>query len=275
MPDSPSASDTMRAIENAEVQAWLDMYAAIPPDYGQRYSPEILQVDGVTLTRCRAIPFPHFNAVLDLGVAAPATERTVDAVMATYSEAGIARFVVLHNPHAEPASLPGWLEARGFSPRGAWERVYRPAGELIASLPETDGAVEIVSRATGEEWAGFLVRLYGLPTGPWLAELVERPGWTHAVLRRDGRIVAARSLFASGGWGWMGVEAPVPGLMAPSWADDHALVDALLREGLRSGVTHFAADIEAPSPGRDTPAYANWKALGFEWPYIRTHFVFG
>ena len=265
----------MREIEHAEVQAWLDMYAAIPAEYRERFKPEIVQVDGVTVTRCRAIPFSHFNAVLDLGVAAPASERTLDAVLACYREAEIPRFTVLHNPYLQPPALREWLEARGLRPRGAWERVFRDAGELTAPPPVVDGTVELVSRGTGEEWAAFLVRLYGLPTGPWLAELVGRPGWTHAVLRREGRIVGARSLFASGGWGWLGVEAPVPGLMAPSYADDQALTYALVREGLRLGVERFAADIEAPSAARDTPAYANWKALGFEWPYLRTHFVYG
>ena len=224
----------MREIEQAEVQAWLDMYAAIPTEFRERFNPEILQVDGVTLTRCRAIPFSHFNAVLDLGVAAPASERTLDAVLACYREAEIPRFTVLHNPYAQPPALPGWLEARGFSRRGSWERVYRPAGELATPPPAVDGSVDLVSAETGGEWSGFLGRLYGLPTGPWLERLAGRPGWTHAVLRREGRIVAARSLFASqGGWGWLGVEAPVPGIMAPSYADDHALTYALVREGLR------------------------------------------
>lgn len=272
-----AAPGAMPAIEHAEVQAWVDMYAAIPADYRERFDPEILRVDGVTLTRCRAIPFSHFNAVLDLGVAAPATGSQADAIVACYQEAAIPRFTVLHNPHAQPALLPDWLEARGLRRRGAWERVCRDGGKLIAPEPAmADGSIELVSRETGVEWASFLVKLYGLPTGPWLEQLVGRPGWVHAVLRRKGRIVAARSLFASaGGWAWLGVEAPVPGLMAPSYADDFALTHALVREGLRLGVTRFVADIEAPAPARDTPAYANWQALGFDWPYLRTHYVYG
>ncbi|HET7461239.1 MAG TPA: hypothetical protein VFJ82_08315 [Longimicrobium sp.] len=241
----------MRAIENAEVRAWLDMYAAIPPHHAQRYNPEIMQVDGVTLTRCREIPFSHFNSVLDLGGATPATESQVDAILACYREAGIPRFTVIHNPHAQPPQLLEWLEARGLRPRGGWERVYRAGGHFTTPEPAVNGSVEPVSREIGSEWASFLVNSYGLPTGPWLEQLVERPGWHHAVLRREGRIVAARSLFVSaGGWAWLGVEAPVPGIMAPSYADDFALTHALVVDGLRRGVTHFAADIEAPSAAR-------------------------
>jgi hypothetical protein len=82
-------------------------------------------------------------------------------------------------------------------------------------------------------------------------------------------------MYAADGWAWLGVEAPVPGLMGPSWADDHALAAALVRAGVRAGVASFAADIEAPSPARDTPAYADWAALGFTIPYPRTHYVHG
>jgi hypothetical protein len=266
----------MRAIENAEVQAWLDMYAAMPPDDRERYNPEILRVDGVTLTRCRDIPFSHFNGVLDLGVAAPATESQVDAILACYREAGIPRFTVLHNPHVQPPELRDWLEARALRPRGTWERVYRAGGKLTVPEPAVDGEIDFVSWDSGFEWVSFLVGAYRLPTGDWLGQLVERPGWRHVVLRRRRRVVAARSMFISAGrWAWLGVEAPVPGIMAPSFADDYALTHALVEDGLRRGVTRFAADIEAPSAARDTPAYANWQALGFEWPYLRTLFVGG
>jgi hypothetical protein len=257
-------------VEAAEVRAWRDMYAAMPSGYRERVGPELLAVDGVTLTRCRAIPFSHFNAVLDLGVAAPATERALDAVLAAYAAADVPRFTVLHNPHARPPQLPEWLRARGLAPRGAWERITRAGGELP---PAPAGDVELVTGEAGVEWADFLVARYGLPTGAWLLALVDRPGWTHAVLRRDGGIVAARSMYAAEGWAWLGVEAPIPGLMAPSWNDDHVLAYTLVRHGLRTGIHRFAADIEAPHPGRATPAYPQWNALGFRVLYARTHYV--
>jgi hypothetical protein len=61
------------------------------------------------------------------------------------------------------------------------------------------------------------------------------------------------------------VEVPVPGFIAPSYADNYALTDALVREGLWLGVQRFAVDIEAPSVARDTPSHANgrrWSSLG-------------
>jgi hypothetical protein len=260
-------------IEKAEVQAWLDMYVAIPADFQQKFDPQILQMEGVSLTRCRAIAFSHFNSVLDLGVSAPATEQLVDALLQCYNEADVHRFVILHNPYAQPAELAEWLKGRGLHPKGAWERICRIEKRTIPSKPAVEGSVELVTSETASEWTSFLEGWYRLPTGPWLAALVGRPGWHHAVLRRSGRIVSARSMFTRSGWAWLGVEAPVPGLMTPSYEEDYALVHALVNEGLRSGVERFVADIEAPAASRDTPAYRNWSELGFAWIYLRQLFV--
>jgi len=52
---------------------------------------------------------------------------------------------------------------------------------------------------------------------------------------------------------------------------DAAILAHIVADGLRLGAAGFAADIEAPSPGRDTPAYATFARLGFRIPYTRTH----
>lgn len=272
--DAAVSTETMVAIERAELAAWRDMYGAIPADYAARYAPELLDVGGVTLTRCLPIPFIHFNCALDVGVATPATERTLEGVHAAYAGAGIARYFVLHNPLAQPADLPRWLDARGLRPRGGWDRVWRPR-ESRAQLPATGPNVSFVEPSAADEWARFLSDVYGLPTAPWLAQLAGRPGWRHAVLRENGRIVAARSSFTHAGWTWLGVEAPVPGVMTAKYDADFTLVAALVHDALASGAECVVADIEAPHPSRATPAYAGWAVLGFDVAYHRTSYLFG
>jgi hypothetical protein len=70
------------ALETAELEAWLDMYRAMPGDFRNQYSTELIEVDKTFLTRSRSIPFVHFNAVLNLGLASPASEAAVDAAIA-------------------------------------------------------------------------------------------------------------------------------------------------------------------------------------------------
>ena len=262
-------------LESAEVNAWVNMYAAAPADFVRRFQPEIFHIQNIVLTRCKTIPFIHFNVVKNLGVAEPATEALLDEVIAVYHEADVRAFWLYHNPHCRPPELPDWLAARGFRRRGGWERIYRNNQPLTRPVIEPSNLyrVEEVRRTTASEWAAFIDSVYGLPTTPWLLALVERQGWRHYVLRRDAQIVAVRTLYIdNAGMGWLGVEAPVPGLMAPSYDLDVQLCQTIVQDGIALGVKYFVADIEAPNAEMNTPAYRNFEALGFKRAYFRSHF---
>jgi hypothetical protein len=267
--------DLAAQLEAADANAWRDMYAAAPAAFARRFQLEMLQVDDVVLTRCPGIPFVHFNCVLNLGMHAPATERQLDTILARYHAAGVRGFAIYATPLCQPAELPGWLAARGLRVRGGWERIYRddraPA-ELGLDLPARVG-IEQVGGETAGEWAAYLDTSYGLPTAPWLLALVGRPGWHHYMLRVDGRIGAVRSMYLHrDGMAWLGIDAPVPGIMAPSFDLDAQLCQRMIRDGLRMGARYFVADIEAPTPEMDTPAYRYFEALGFQRPYFRGHY---
>ncbi|RJT37455.1 hypothetical protein D3227_17575 [Mesorhizobium waimense] len=269
--------DFSRAIERAEVNAWRDVYAAVPADFAARRGLSLAGEGDLVWTTCTTIPFIHFNCVKNLGVERPATESQLDALLAHYREAGIARPWFYANPHAEPSALRCWLEARGLQRQSGWERIFRDETPLPFEplFPTDEHAVERVTAATAEEWAGFIDSRYRLPTSPWLLALVGRPGWYHYMLKRDGGVVAVRSLFIGvDGTAWSGIDAPVPGIMAPSFDLDALLGEAMVRDGIAAGAKLFVADIEAPHPDRDGPAYRNYARLGFKLAYFRSHYSY-
>lgn len=272
----PVAESLAILLESCEVHAWQDMYVAAPADFAHSHGLAIGRVQNVVLTRCTTIPFTHFNCVMNLGMAAPTTEAELDQTMAQYQAAGIKKFTVYSVPISKPAQLPQWLERRGFALAGGWDRIYRDGQALgtPVAAPHDGLRVEKVTRATAREWATFIDTTYGLPTSPWLLALVERPGWHHYVLRQHGQIVAVRTMYVHhDGMAWFGIDAPVPGVMAPSFDLDLQLCQAMVGDGLAMGVQYFVADIEAPTPKMDTPAYRNFHALGFHQAYFRSHFV--
>jgi len=135
---------------------------------------------------------------------------------------------------------------------------------------------ELVHGGNAADWSRFILGCYGMPPviGDWLAALVGRPGWIHALRRADGQpgapVVMARSLFHDAdGWAWLGIDAPVPGVMAPCFDDDQRLVATLLTAAAQHGVHSAVSDIEQPAPQRDTEAYRRWGALGFAPAYLR------
>jgi hypothetical protein len=264
-------------IEGCDVNAWSDMYAAAPSDFVRQFNLEIIRVQNIVLTRCKMIPFVHFNCVMNLGMIEPATEDALDTVLTLYRQAGVRNFALYHTPYCQPAALAEWFTSRGLKRRGGWERIYRDNRPLTQEVakPRVGSRVEKVTPATGPGWAAFIDSLYGLPTTPWLLALVGRPGWHHYLLRQDQQIVAVRTLYIDDqNMGWLGIDAPVPGIMAPSYELDVQLCQAILQDGLALGVRYFVADIEAPSAEMNTPAYENFDALGFKRLYFRSHFTY-
>jgi hypothetical protein len=267
-------------IEAGEVNAWVDMYAAAPANFARQFQLDIIRRHDIVLTRCKTIPFIHFNAVKNLGMASPASEAQLDELIAIYHDAGVPQFWIYHTPHAQPTALPKWLEARGLHPRSGWERIYRTDAALTSPViaPDDRYRVEKVTLETGPEWANFIDTTYGLPTTPWLLALVERQGWHHYLLRhneQNGQIVSVRSLHVDDdGMGWLGIDAPVPGMMGPTYDLDLRICQQIVQDGPALGVKCFVADIEAPDPEMNTPAYRNFESLGFKRPYYRSHYCY-
>lgn len=121
----------------------------------------------------------------------------------------------------------------------------------------------------------LLIGVYHLDAGPWLRGLHGRTGWRHYLAREDGRPIAARSMYlpAAGAVAFLAVDGPVPGVMTADYEPDATILARIVADGLARGAAGFAADIEAPSPVRDTPAYGTFGPLGFRIPYTRTHHV--
>jgi hypothetical protein len=219
----------------------------------------------------------YFSRVIGLGVIAPATEQALEDILSGYEDAGITMFLLQLLPHCRPSRYEAWLRASGLEPFDAQDRIVRgnePLFPTLSASAEGEILVERVTAETADEWGQFLERVYRLDTDRWLQRLIRRPGWHQYVARRDAKIVAARGMYISGARiAWLGMDGPVPGLATDDYAPDAAICATIVADGLARGARGFIADIEAPSPLMDTPAYEHFAGLGFTRPYVRTHYA--
>ena len=267
------SEDFAARIEHTEIQAWLDLYKALPAAFAKEYGLEIVQQGQITLTRCPGIAFGEFNRAMGLDVFEPATEQQLEQIFTSYREVGVKRFLIHHIPHCQPTTLVNLFEQRQPVVRAGWERIVRDGSSLESNAD--DEAVERVTKANAEEWAEFIDAAYHMPTKPWLLELVGRKGWHHYLLRENAKVVAVRSMCINpDGKVWLGIEAPVPGIMADSYSLDARICRVMVRDALKLGAKLFVADIEKPVTSMDTPAYADFAQLGFTRPYFRTNYVY-
>lgn len=265
-------ADGRRLAERAELvdpRNWLDQHAAAPPEVRDAFGLRHQVVDGLAMV-ASAIPFSHFNMVLTLGCPAAADERAWTTIEQFYR--GREHWIVT-NDHSEP-SLPSELARRGYQVVDAWDRIVLTDHHPVRWADDATGA-ELVDASNVDAWTAFVVSCYGMPplVGTWLRTLVGRPGWLHAI-RRDPHqpecpVVMARSAYIDGDWAWLGIDAPIPGVMAPCYDLDQTVTAALLIELTGRGVRHVVTDIEHTDPQRRGPAYDGWSDLGFSPVYRR------
>src|ERR1043165_9795004 len=107
--------ETMRIVEFGEAEAYADLQRAAPADFAAQLGMRVEKIGSATGIVMAGADIPLFNRVIGLGVE-PTTEEMVARVLSLYEEAGVHGMVQLA-PSAQPAGLPGWLEARGVKRR--------------------------------------------------------------------------------------------------------------------------------------------------------------
>jgi hypothetical protein len=273
----PVDSEEAAAIEAAEARAWSDLYAAAPVAFAESAGLGFMQIGGALMLQWAASGRRYFSRTLGLGVATPATEETIDQILDAYRQAGIAMYLLQSLPHCRPAQYDNWLLQRGLEPFDVQDRIVRGDGMPTPPAARADGRDLVVQRVgpeTADEWAAFLKRVYRLDTGDWLQQLIGRRRWHQYVVREAGDVVAARGMYiGDDGTAWLGMDGPVPGVTTDDYEPDAAICGFIVQDGLNLGARRFIADIEAPSPTMDTPAYQYFARLGFRRPYVRTHYA--
>jgi hypothetical protein len=258
-------------VEAVEIDAWEDMFRAAPAAFAKSAGVSARRVAGALVIQWASTGRRYFSRAIGLGVVEPVTPDDVDAILGDYRDAGIDMFLLQSQPDCRPHDYEEWLRERGLQPFDVQDRVVR-GGAPLSSAANGRFTVERVERPAADEWSEFLQRVYRLDTGNWLPELVDRPAWHQYVAREEGRIVGARGMYVGPRRiAWLGMDGPVPGVMTDDYEADAALCARMVADGLRDGARGFIADIEAPSPDRDTPAYGYFERLGFRIPYARTH----
>jgi hypothetical protein len=274
---TPIAPGQAAAIEAAEAHAWSDMYSAAPTHWAAAAGLGLRWIDGSLALCWAASGRRYFSRAIGLGVTKPASETQLDRILALWRGLGIDMFLVQSLPHGRPNTYERWLHERGLEAFDAQDRVIRGGQPLSSEIERAalrQFEVEPVTADSAGEWSRFVQDVYRLDTGPWLPRLIGRRGWHQYVTREAGEIVAARGMYiGQDRIAWLGIDAPVPGITSGDYEPDAALCARIVSDGLARGANAFIADIEAPTPLMDTPAYRHFSALGFRRPYVRTHYT--
>ncbi len=254
-------------VELGEAEAYADMFAAAPPEWGlqvERFSSALALV-------APPIDTLLFNRVLGLGVIEPANEVHLVEAVALYRQAGVPSFGIQLSPIAQPPQVKDWLHAHGLQRADQWAKVYRAAAEPIEI--HTDLRVEGIGPEYAADFAWVACTAFGMPAAlqPWLESLVNRANW-HIYLAFDGdQPAACGALFVRNEVGWLGIEGTLP--VYRRRGGQGAIMAQGIRDAARLGCRWVIAETGEDLPARPNPSFHNMLRAGFTLAYQRPNYV--
>jgi hypothetical protein len=254
-------------VELGEAEAYADLFAAAPPEMGLR----VERIGSTCVLIAPHLPTVLFNRVLGLGLREPASEDTVDAILALYRQAGSSVFAIQVSPIASPPELVDWLAVRSLTRRDNWAKVYRRSDSQIVIA--TDLRIETIGVSDAPDYARVVCAAFGMPDQlrPWIESGVGRPGWLHYLGFDGERPVAAAALFMRDGVGWLGVGCTLPSHRRRG--AQGALMAQRIRDAAANGCEWVITETGEDVPEYPNPSFHNMVRTGFVLAYQRPNFI--
>jgi len=262
----------MRRIEAMNVSGAERHWALIPPDLGRRVRPRVARVGDGLLTLMEKSDSLRMNRVVGLGHRGEARESMIDALVATYRDAGLGRFAVMLAPGPQRAEIARWLRKRGFTRRGGHTVLLRDCRQPVPPLTTT---VRVVRARRAERAAVVAIHAATFRPPPsrmgWEMAAASAPGYEHYLAFVGATPIAVGSLRLEGRIAWLG-----GGATRTCWrrlGAHAALIAARLRRAARRGCIWAWAETALPVPGRPQGSFRNLLRLGFRRVAERPAFV--
>lgn len=264
----PPPVDTRHA-EAAELEAWVDLFAAASEADRRALGLRVDRADGLTSLRAPGVDHLLFNRTF--GLRSRLGEAPLRAALGAFDTAGVGRYFVHATPRAA-AALDPTLRAHGLERfHRSWIKLVRDA----APAPRVRTSLEVgpAQQREAPALAAILARGFDMPerAEPLLAALVGRPRW-HVVAARDaGAPVAAGALFVHDGVGYLAMAATTPSHRRRG--AQRALVAARIAAARAMGCVALVSETGEPVPDEPNPSEANLRAAGFTPSYARLNYV--
>lgn len=260
--DLPSDPAFARKVEQAEVEAWLDLDQTQEGARSFRFE----EVDGAVLLLDRSRSWPR-SRILNLGVSRLATAEMLSAILEATVDAGIETLFTEVSPIARPGSIARMLTQTGFQQAGRSVVVARHT----RGIPDPASYFRIRPATPDDRTDVQEIMQSVMPDAPdWcvtLAAQVGRLRWRHYVALEEGRVCGVASIHVNEDMAWL---APVwTRLEYRNRGTGAALIAYVVRDALSMGVEWITSSYPASVPGRTR----NFERLGFSIVYLRNQFL--
>ncbi|MDJ0958803.1 MAG: hypothetical protein QNI91_18190 [Arenicellales bacterium] len=255
-------------ITDIETAALADLQAAATEELRARLKISVDHDQNRLVSMAAVLPPSAIvvNRTIGLGLNAPATRSSVEAVVDAYRNAGITRYFVHVHPKAEPANLKQWLSELDLRQTRGWVKFKR--GRDAPPPSKTDLQIRRAVDSDREAFGRTLADAFDLgeAAAPWIGQLINRPGW-YNYMSFDGDIAAGTgSMFVKNGVAWMDWAATDPKFRRRG--SQSAILVQRISDALDLGCHLLVTATGEEVPGDPQHSYHNIQRKGFEPAYV-------
>jgi hypothetical protein len=260
-------------MERVERDAWLDLFAAVPPAYGGSVQSQTL--DGCALLADKSIPISEFNRAIGLGIDRAITASDIDQAIEWLDANASPAWAIQLAPNDRMVEIESWLEKHRLKPDGnGWAKFNHISLAAPAPARPTGLKVRQVDASAAGDFGLVVANGFGLPhsIAPWFSELVGRPKWRCYLAYDGSHPVACAALYQDVARAWMGIDATLPSHRRRG--AQTALINRRITDGIEAGVKGFTAETGQPSPGeeRSSHSHQNYLRANFRKAYVRPNY---
>ncbi len=270
-PHVPSAAD----VELVEAEAWAELQMTLSPDFRARMGISVIRRNGGVLLIAGRSPALPTNRAMGLGLVAPLTQDDLDRVIADYSAAGVAQFILQWSPAAEPADVSDWLIARGFTLLSRpVTKLYRRAGHASVDVGDARLSVVEVGPEYAQVFEALVAQPLGVPEGlgAGIRSTLGSIGWRYYLVFDGDRPIAGSVLYIRGRMSWCGLGATIESFRRRG--AQTAMLARRVRDAAAAGCDWVTADTLAETADRPSQSLRNMHRAGFVALYNRPTFLF-
>lgn len=261
-------------VERIEAEAWAQLHLALPADFRAQLRCHVKRYGAAVSLLTAGADVATGNRTIGLGFENALTEQQLSEISASYTMAGIRRWLLEWSPEAQPHAAETLFARHGGRARTPTVKLWRTLEGRLPILKQAALSVVEIGAEEASTFEEVVAEPLGVPRimAPVVRSTVGHEHW-HFYLALDGaRPIAGAAMFAHGDGAWLGLSATIPSDRGRG--AQTALLARRLWDAARLGCTWVSADTHPDTTARPNPSYRNMRRAGMDILYYRPKYLF-
>jgi hypothetical protein len=268
-------SESIVALEQAEIQALADLYHAAGPSVVADCGLSVREVGDAVLIAAIRFDVLALNRLVGLGLRSSPSDTALADAMTAIEQTGSPRCFVQVAPTGASDGLGVRLERLGLRQYNNWMRLWRSLDDLPRASESSATSLDVrrIGSAHADVFGSLVATAFDYPPAlaPITSQTIGRPHWHHYLAFEDDTPIASAAMYVAGSAAWFGLAAT--DVAYRRRGAQHALIVRRLQDAADAGCKWVSVETAEDTVTRDAPSFRNLRRLGFEVAYTRPNYL--